>query len=418
MKSFYPTLNAFLIFIATTQYAHSTDKISWDSVSDQRIQSCLNFETFQNILLPYSYEYRNWELRVIFNPKYEQIELGNGQSSVFQFYYGVFSRDIIPQSLENHLKDILENQLKSSSGGYWGISSTINGQLAIDYFSGAKAVYGTERLESEIQNEDSKESIQIKEEYTNLDQRIYDLFTATTFKKLSIDYTWGEKSYLVHFVHNPMREFLFCSELSEPVQWPFAMTIETSSYPLSLAKHIKSLIPEDIKNDSDSVIDIADWVSYFRKHSPSLYKTLHPILLLNKIENSDIDIEIRKLFTSNQLIRKSLYYELDGDFYSVFIIHNPEKLNLKSTLGFDTWENGRLSYTATWNSKIGIFIDKKAPQELIDHISKLYDLSWWDNYWNLSIHDGDEVSVSYYKHPWTYTYTPYSWYTLMLNAEP
>lgn len=417
MRSFYSTLNVFLIFIATTQYAHSTDEMSWDSISDQQIKSCLHSDTFQNISFLYSYEHQNWELRVIFNPKYEKIELSNGHPSMFQFYYGVFSKDIIPESLESHLKDIIKNQLENSSGGHWSISSTVNGRLAIDYFAGAVAL-GTGRSESDTPNEAFKKPIQINEEYTSLDQEVYDLFKAKTFEKLSLDYQWEGKSYPVHFVYNPMREFLFCSELSTPVRWSFAVTIEASSYPLSLAKHIKNLVPGDLLNDTDSIIDIADWVSYFRKHPISLYKTLNPIPLLNKIENSDIDAEIQALFTSSQLTRKSLYYELNETLYSVLLVHNPEKLNLKSTLGFDTWENGRLSYTATWNSKIGIFVDKKAPQELINHISQLYELSWWDNYWNISIHNGDKISISYAKYSWTYTYTPYSWYAFMLNAKP
>jgi hypothetical protein len=145
---------------------------------------------------------------------------------------------------------------------------------------------------------------------------------------------------------------------------------------------------------------------------------LHPILILNRIENPEIDAEIKTLFTSNQLEKKSLYYELDENFYGVLLIHNPDKLDLKSTLGFDTWENGRLSYTTTWNSKIGLFVNKQAPQALIDHISQLHELSWWDNYWSFSIHNGDDISVTYSKGSRRYTYAPYSWYTLMLNAIP
>lgn len=191
------------------------------------------------------------------------------------------------------------------------------------------------------------------------------------------------------------------------------MTIAASTYPLSLANHLKSLVPHELLKDSDSVIDVADWIAYFRKNSVSLYTTIHPITLLNRIENPDIDVEILNLFTSNQFARKSLYYELDGNFYGVFLIHNPEKLTLKSTFSFDTWESGHLSHTVNWNSKIGIFVDKEAPQELIDHISQLYELSWWDSFWNLSIHNGDKVSVTHNK----FIYKPYSWYTFMLNAE-
>lgn len=286
-------------------------------------------------------------------------------------------------------------------------------------------VYSSEEMNWDIGSDQqiksclsSKESIEINQEYTSLDQEILKLFKAQTFKKLSMNYLWEGKSYPVHFIYNPTRECLFCSEISKPVRWPFCVTIEASSYPLSLAEHLKSLVPGDLLKDPESVVDIADWLHYYRKHSISLYKNLYPILLLKRIENPDIDAEIQTLFTSSQLTRKSLFYELNGDFYSVLLIHNPEQLKLKSTLDFDTWENGRLSYTTTWNSKVGIFVDKKAPQELIDHISQLYELSWWENYWNVSIHNGDKVSVSYSKNTRTYTYTPTSWYMFIFNAKP
>ncbi len=270
---------------------------------------------------------------------------------------------------------------------------------------------------SDQQIESRLASDTINEKGIDADQEICDLFKEHTFRKLSLNYEWEGKSYSVHFVHNPMREALFCDELSKPVRWLLAMTIADSTYPLSLANHIKSLVPHELLMDSESVIDVANWGRYLRENEVSLYTTLHPITLLSSIENPDIDVEILTFFTSNQLARKSLYYELDGHFYSVFLIHNPEKLTLKSTLTFNTYEHGYLSYTLTWKSKIGIFVDDKAPQELIDHISQLYELSWWDSYWNVSIHNGDKLTLSYFRDSWEYEYTPYSWHTFMLNAE-
>lgn len=412
MKSFF---YFFLIFITHLGYAYSSNM--WDNRSDQQIESCLSSDKFQNLALQYIYEDRNWELRIIFNPHYEKITLSNGQSSMFQFYYGVLSRDSIPQCLESHLKEIIESKLKSDTGGFWSISSTLNGRSTIDYFVDATAVSQTGLSQTNTQNEVVQQTTQNIEEYTDIDYEIFDLFKEQTFRKLSLNYEWEGKSYLVHLLYNPLREDLFCSELSKPVKWPFAMTIAASSYPLSLANHIKSLVPEVLLKDSDSVIDVANWTTYYRKNSISLYTNLCPITVLNTIENPVIDIEILSFFNSNQLSRKSLYYELDGIFYGVFLIHNPEKLTLKSTIAFDTRENGRISHTEYWYSKIGIFVDKVAPQELINHISGLYELSWWDSYWNLSIHNGDKISVVRYQGSWKYTYTPCSWYTFIQNAK-
>lgn len=402
--------------MANIGYAYSSN-ISWDNRSDQQIESCLSSDTFQNVSLQYFYEDRNWELRIIFNPHNEQIVLNNGQYSMFQFYYGIFSRDRIPQTLESHIKEIIENSLKSSSGGFWSISSKINGKVAIDYIADAIAIPKTRLSQTNTQNEIFQEVTEIDEKDSDNTQKIRDLFEEQTFGKLSLDYEWEGETYPVHLVHNPMREPLLCNGLSNPVRWPFAMTIAASTYPLSLANYLKNLVPDELLRDSDSVIDVANWVNYYRKYSIFVYTALHPIVILNEIENPDVDVEILTFFTSDQLVRKSLYYQLDGNFYKVLIIHNPEKLKLKSTLSFDTMESGRLSHTVNWGSKIGIFVDKKAPQELIDHISKLYELSWWDSYWNLSVHNGDKITIARSQGSWTYTYTPFSWYTFMLYAE-
>ncbi len=407
---------SFFIFIANMGHAYSST-MSWDTSSDWQIDVCLESDTFQNMSLLYLYENQNWELRIIFNPYYEQIALSNGQSSLFQFYYGVFSKDRIPQSLENHLKEIIDSKLKSVSGGFWSISSTINERLSIDYFANATAVPEIGLAQTTTKNEIFQEARQIYEENTDSNQEICDLFREQTFKKLSLNYEWEGKFYSVHFVYNPMKEALFCEKLSKPVRWPFGMTIADSTYPLSLANYIKSLVPHELLTDSDSIIDVANGVSYFRKNPVSLYTTLQPFTLLNKIENPDMDAEIVTFFTSNQLAKKFISYELDGNFYRVFLINNLEKLPIKSTFSFDTWENGHVSYTGTWNSKIGIFVDKEAPKELIDHISQLYDLSWWDGYWNLSIHNGDKIVISCFRESWQYKYTPCSWYTFMLNAK-
>jgi hypothetical protein len=140
-------------------------------------------------------------------------------------------------------------------------------------------------------------------------------------------------------------------------------------------------------------------------------------------ENSDVDVEIQTFFTSTQLSRKFLRYELDGKFYNVLLIHNPNKLNLKSVISFNTQEHGTLTCTLNYNKKVGIFVNKKIPQELIDHISNLHPLSWWDSWSELVISNGEKVSVDhtesdgFFSGSYTiYTYTPCTHYTAMMNA--
>ena len=225
MKRLSHSVIAFFIFIASV---HASNETNWDSVSDQQIKNCLSSDTFQNIWLIYPYEGQNWELRIIFNPQHAQIGLRNGQPAGAQFYYGVFSGDVIPESLENHLQDIAKNELKLLSGGYWSIGGTLNDQALIDYLADAIAMPKVEAVQSDVQNELSNE------ENIQFDHEICDLFNAQDFKKLSLEYPWQGKTYSLHFVYNPKREALLCKEFTKPVRWPFAMTVESHSYPFTL----------------------------------------------------------------------------------------------------------------------------------------------------------------------------------------
>lgn len=406
MKKIYCFLTCLFIFINTSIYPSNRTK--WDNSSDQKIKNCFHSNTFQNISLRYYYNNRKRELRIIFNPEKKEIELKNGNRSMFQFYYGVFFRDVVSEELKTHLEDIIINILGSSSGGFWSMGSKLNGISTIDYFDKATA------------KDSSKKQIEPFQKENVMDQKIYDLFKKETFVKLSLNYPFEGKIYPIHLIYNPKREYLLADDLKKPVKWPFAMTIAASSYPLSLARHLKSLVPDELLKDPESVIDVADWITYYRKYPVFVYDSLHPILLLKFIENPDVDCEIQNLFKSKQLEKKHLCYELDNEFYKVLLIHNPKKINLKSTLKFNTFRNGTLKYTLSWNSKIGIFVDKKAPKELIDHFSNLYALSFWDNLLNISasIHNGDRKEIYYYNYPYEYTYTPYTWYTFMMNAKP
>lgn len=142
------------------------------------------------------------------------------------------------------------------------------------------------------------------------------------------------------------------------------------------------------------------------------------------IENPEIDLEIQKIFSSNQLAKKSLCYKLNEESYHILLIHNPERVKLTSKVNYNTSEHGPVSFVASCNKKVSIFVDKKAPRALIKHISSFHNLSWWGRLQSLVISNGSKI-----KHQFTekkrfstkytiYTYTPCSWYEAMINATP
>ena len=143
------------------------------------------------------------------------------------------------------------------------------------------------------------------------------------------------------------------------------------------------------------------------------------------IENLEIDAEIEEIFRSHKLAKKFLCYKLDGKLYNVLIIHNPEKVKLTSSKKvFNTSEHGPLSFVASCNKKVCIFVDKKAPRGLIKHISSFHNLSWWSRCWNFFISNG--TKILYLAHEkkrfslesTTYVYHPCSWYEAMVDATP
>lgn len=88
------------------------------------------------------------------------------------------------------------------------------------------------------------------------------------------------------------------------------------------------------------------------------------------------------------------------------------------TLELETRENGRLTRTVKWKSKIGIFVSNKAPRELINHFSQFYSLSWLEKKRNRTIRNGTRLEVKAYNYYYLYTYYPCSWYDFMVDAEP
>lgn len=383
--------SSFLFFIFMVQHAYSANK-GWHNASDQNIKDCFRSETFQNIELSYPYQDQVLELRIIYNPEQEHIILNDGTDYEYCFRYGIFSKEAMPEALEQHLKTIVKNQLKQSSGGLWVsvvdidrfANATIISQISdtIDHVNDIEV--NTESPIEEAPQVDVVDAVELD----SIDQEICDLFQSQEFKKLTVQYLWEDQSYGLTFIYNPKRDPLFCEPLLELIKSPLIISID-DTYPVSLADHINSLIPVDLFYDFNG------------NYLNGLYSDLQPILPVYELENPNVDAEIETIFSSTALNKKNLYYHLNGEFYKVLLIHNPEKLPLQSV--------SRHAQVITWNSKVGIFINKTAPKELLDHLSQLSGLSWWDAYWNLSIHNGDGVQFGkdLYR----------SWYDVMMNAK-
>ena len=142
------------------------------------------------------------------------------------------------------------------------------------------------------------------------------------------------------------------------------------------------------------------------------------------IKNPEMDKEIQEIFRSNKLVKTLLCYKLKGKSYNILLIHNPEKVMLKSKVTYNTSKHGRLSVVAQCKKKICIIVDTRAPRALIKHIASFHNLSWWDRFRNLKTFNGSKVGHQVTEKKWysdvykIYTYTPCSWYEAMMLAKP
>jgi len=141
--------------------------------------------------------------------------------------------------------------------------------------------------------------------------------------------------------------------------------------------------------------------------NPDSVSFSYPYVSTLKIDDPCVDAQIQEIWQSKTFINRVFHYELEEENYYVCIIHNPDYLSLEAKQEFklngEKWLCG-----AEWNCRYGIIIDKKAPQKLIDHLSQLVKLSWYDWFFShLKIYNGSTVKVKidgreYRTIPWFY----------------
>ena len=121
--------------------------------------------------------------------------------------------------------------------------------------------------------------------------------------------------------------------------------------------------------------------------------------------------KVRECFNSSSLVNQLLFYYLDGQYYQVRIIHNPEELSLRGGTGRRDISirlaSGKImrNFTVPWKHKYGIVIDEEAPDALVDHLKDVANLSYWDRWWNLAICNGTYVEYIEYDFDYLYQYT-------------
>lgn len=237
------------------------------------------------------------------------------------------------------------------------------------------------------------------------DAAILALVNSTEFVQDVVDYPYGDEIYPITILHNPQKKRLWTEGFLITEGWELALV---ANLPFELIAHLKDLVPEIRKESETLYIDLR---GYEEIDADDLLE-LKPIRIAYTIQDPETDQQVQEIFGSNSFVNKVFHYRLEGKHYKVRVMHNPEKRTFSSTREYWLdYSDTPVPYTLSWSCKYAIMMDRQAPQELIDHLSKFTRASWWDWYYNFQVANGTYVSflkvgafvdTRYLLDPWFY----------------
>ena len=216
------------------------------------------------------------------------------------------------------------------------------------------------------------------------EQHIFNCIHSTEFCNLTIYYRFEDREYPIEILCNPKGEALWgCNAFLVPIS---SSLIMIADLPFDLVHHLEELF-EELRSDEDAAyIDLKGFSSDMNLTS------LHPVFIAERIDDPNLDLLVREVFNSTIFVNEVFYYYLNGKYYQVRILYNPEGRSFSATRRFRLGAGNALTaYTLSWDYKYGIIVDEPAPKKLIDHLSALVPASWWEWYFNFQIHNGSDV---------------------------
>lgn len=226
------------------------------------------------------------------------------------------------------------------------------------------------------------------------EQQIFDCLRSKEFSSMTVRYRFEGDEYPIEIVHNPNKEYLWNDERLAPTA--LALMIK-ADLPFRLIRHLEDLFDELGTEQADSHIDLKGF-------STENFTLLHPVSIANKIDEPDA--RVRAAFSSTVFTNEVFYYYLEGKYYKVRILHNPEERSFSATKRYRlALDRPAADYTISWKYKYGIIVDEQAPQELIDHLAELAQTSWWDWYFNFKIYNGSYVEYKEHNYGFNSTTT-------------
>ncbi|MBA2367553.1 MAG: hypothetical protein H0V82_00835 [Candidatus Protochlamydia sp.] len=214
------------------------------------------------------------------------------------------------------------------------------------------------------------------------DQQIISLLTSNKFNNTLIFYPDDEgNEHPIRIIYNPKEEMLWGSFLYYPTKSTIIMIADLS---IPLARHFEDLVLEQRGSFEGAEFLLKN------ETAEEGWDTIRPVHIAENIVDSINDEIIQNVFNSVDFVNQVIYYQLNDEYYQVRLLHNPEEKTFSAKKNFSLIAGGPVySFKFSWNKRYGMMLDKRAPKELIDHLSAcLSHLSYYDWYFNFSLENG------------------------------
>ncbi|MCB1067310.1 MAG: hypothetical protein KDK56_03905 [Simkania sp.] len=214
------------------------------------------------------------------------------------------------------------------------------------------------------------------------DQKIQTQIQAWEYSNEVIQIEYEGNNYPIRIITNPKKESLWGGVLVNPSSRSLYVV---GDLPLPLVHHLEDLLTQWGCVGGDAHIDL-------RGKSPLTIEEwggIHPVRMAQSIEDALNDAEAKRVFLSTTFENKVLYYKLNGKPFQVRLLYNPEGRTLSATRVFRLEPGDPYrKFTISWDKKYAVFVDERAPQELIDHLVAFAEASTWEWWFNFSVSNG------------------------------
>jgi len=211
----------------------------------------------------------------------------------------------------------------------------------------------------------------------NADQKIRQALNYDGFLNTQIFYHYDDENFPIRIIKNFEKKDIW-SEKYDSSLFNFQLGMY-GHLPSKVQKHLEanilSFYPEIESMDIQFKCNLDD----------QIIASISPIDVFTGIGSPAADEVVREVFNSSKFVNRVVIFRLDNQVYKVRLLHNPEHHIFTNPDPFEI--KGKIIHYR-WAKKYAIITEKKAPQNLINHIVNLINISTWDWYFHSQVSNG------------------------------